>query len=159
LGAGDFQHLPSKKNRSSLACSAQLSAHAIGLPLNLHFGSKSLSMKNTGISKDGEPPKVLTVEQTRESLKLQKAMSLFLLVSGCIFAIAAKDSGTATALYSGVFLCLVGGIWLAVTRIRIGWIAAKDPGTSTAFASVKFLCLIGGILLAATKIIIWWLHQ
>ena len=86
-------------------------------------------------------------------------MSLFLLVSGSIFAIAAKDSGNATPLYSGIFLCLVGGIWLAVTRIRIGWIAATAPGTSAAFASLKFLFLVGGTFLVARKIIIWWLHQ
>lgn len=106
-----------------------------------------------------KPPKPGAVEETRKTLRLHNAMSLFLLVSGSIFALGAKDSGTATALYSGVFLCLVGGIWLAVTRIRIGWIAAKDPGTSTAFAAAKFLCLVGAIFLTARKIVIWWLHQ
>ena len=92
-----------------------------GLATNLHFGRQPVSMKNTGISKDDQPPKVLTAEQTRESLRLQKAMSLSVLLAGYILAMGGRDSETRTALNCGVFLGIVGGIWLTVTRVRIWW--------------------------------------
>jgi len=78
-------------------------------------------MKDSEISKDGQPPKGVPVDETRESFRLQKAMALLVLLTGAILALGGRDADTRTAQYCGIFLCFVGGIWLTVTRFRIWW--------------------------------------
>jgi len=78
-------------------------------------------MKDSEISKDGQPPKGVPVDETRESFRLQKAMALLVLLTGAILALGGRDADTRTAQCCGIFLCFVGGIWLTVTRFRIWW--------------------------------------
>ncbi len=61
-----------------------------------------------------------TIQRTSKPLKLQGCLSMLLLCFGIAVFVTASSSAPAVG-SMGIFLAIIGAIWVVITRIRIWW--------------------------------------